>query len=64
MSAESKMSLTHDEIDELFNSANEAEGEISDFVSDLYDQWEKKSWLSEKQISALRKIAENVEDRR
>lgn len=59
-----KMSLTHDEIDELFNSANEAEGEISDFVSDLYDQWEKKSWLSEKQISALRKIAENVEDRR
>lgn len=64
MPAESKMSLTHDEIDELFNSANEAEGEISDFVSDLYDQWEKKSWLSEKQISALRKIAENVEDRR
>lgn len=59
----SKMSLEPKEIDELFDTANEIEGTISDFVSSLYEQWETKSYLSEKQISALQNIVEKHEER-
>ena len=31
-----------------------------DFYESIRDQWEKKQWLSEKQIAALNKIYERV----
>ena len=59
-----EMSLKPQEIDELFETATEIEGSISEFVSSLHEQWEAKSYLSEKQISALQNIVEKHEARR
>lgn len=52
---------TEDEINEMFETClDEIQGDSRSFIESIYDQWEKKSSLSPKQISGLKRFYENI----
>jgi hypothetical protein len=45
------------EIDDLLDKAEDRKPD-NEFVASLREQWDRKRWLSERQIDALRKVAD------
>lgn len=65
MSTNNEMSKTAEEIEEMFDSTlAEVDGPAVGFLESLYEQWEEKKWLSEKQIESLEKFYNNLEGNR
>lgn len=59
----STMSKTVDEIEEMFEVCLlEVDGPGVGFIESLYDQWEEKQFLTEKQIEALEKFYERCQE--
>ena len=57
-----KMSKTVDEIEEMFEVCLvEVDGPAVGFIESLYEQWEEKQFLTEKQIESLEKFYENCQ---
>jgi hypothetical protein len=57
------MSKSAEELEEMFDTvlAN-IDGPSVGFIESLYEQWEEKKWLSEKQIASLEKFYDNIDE--